>query len=72
MVTFHLIAQSCLMPHLYRRYVDDTLVRMPSSDAAAMFLATLGVGSISAALSCLVFPPREGGGARAPFPNSGR
>ena len=34
------------------------------------------VGSISAALSCLVYPPREetrefGGGARAPFTNSG-
>ena len=30
-----------LMPHLYRRYVDDTLVRMPSSDAATMFLTSL-------------------------------
>ena len=34
--------------------------------------AGLTVGSISAALSCLVYPPREfGGGAQAPLPNSG-
>ena len=30
-----------LMPHLYRRYVDDTLAIMPSTDAATMFLTTL-------------------------------
>ena len=30
-----------LMPHLYRRYVDDTLARMPNTDAAIMFLTTL-------------------------------
>ena len=30
-----------LMPHLYRRYVDDTLARMPNTDAATMFLPTL-------------------------------
>ena len=30
-----------LMPHLYRSYVDDTLVRMPNTDAAIMFLTTL-------------------------------
>ena len=30
----------CLMPHLYRRYVDDTLARMPNTDAATMFLST--------------------------------
>ena len=30
-----------LMPHLYRRYVDDTLARMPNIDAATMFLTTL-------------------------------
>ena len=29
-----------LMPHLYRRYVDDTLARMPNTDAATMFLIT--------------------------------
>ena len=30
------------------------------------------LGSISAAISCQVYPPREfGGGARAPIPNSG-
>ena len=27
-----------LMPHLYRRNVDDTLARMPNTDAATMFL----------------------------------
>ena len=25
-----------LMPHLYRRYVDDTLARMPNTDAATV------------------------------------
>jgi len=30
-----------LMPHLYRRYVDYTLARMPKTDAATMFLTTL-------------------------------
>ena len=30
-----------LMPHLYRRYVDDTLARMPNIDTTAMFLTTL-------------------------------
>ena len=30
-----------LMPYLYRRYVDDTLARMPNTDAATMFLTTL-------------------------------
>ena len=30
-----------LMPHLYKRYLDDTLARMPSADAAAVFLTTL-------------------------------
>ena len=30
-----------MMPHLYRRYVDDTLARMPNTDAATMFLTTL-------------------------------
>ena len=30
-----------LMPQLYKRYVDDTLARMPSADAVAMFLSTL-------------------------------
>ena len=30
-----------LMPNLYRRYIDDTLARMPNTDAAAMFLTTL-------------------------------
>ncbi|PFX24194.1 hypothetical protein AWC38_SpisGene11201 [Stylophora pistillata] len=30
-----------LMPQLYKRYVDDTLARMPSADAAAEFLSIL-------------------------------
>ena len=30
-----------LMPDLYRRYVDDTLARLPNTDAATMFLTTL-------------------------------
>ena len=30
-----------LMPHLYKRYVDNTLARMPSAAAAVVFLATL-------------------------------
>ena len=30
-----------LMPDLYRRYVDDTLARMPNTDAATVFLTTL-------------------------------
>jgi len=30
-----------LMPNLYRRYIDDTLARMPNTDAATMFLTTL-------------------------------
>ena len=30
-----------LMPRLYRRCVDNTLARMPNTDAATMFLATL-------------------------------
>ena len=30
-----------LMPQLYKRYVDDTLARMPSADVATEFLSTL-------------------------------
>ena len=30
-----------LMPRLYKRYVDDTLARMPSADVAVEFLSTL-------------------------------
>ena len=29
------------MPNFYRRYVDDTLARMPSTEAATEFLTTL-------------------------------
>ena len=35
------LAGDGLMPHLYRRYVDDTLARMPNTNAATMFLTTL-------------------------------
>ena len=35
------LTRDVLMPHLYRRYVDDTLARMPNTDAAIMFLTTL-------------------------------
>ena len=35
------LARDGLMPHLYRRYVDDTLARMPNINAATMFLTTL-------------------------------
>ena len=30
-----------MVPSLYKSYVDNTLVRMPDTDAAADFLATL-------------------------------
>ena len=30
-----------LIPHLYKRYVDDTLARMPSTAAAVVFPITL-------------------------------
>ena len=35
------LTRDSLMPHLYRRYVDDNLARMPKTDAATMFLTTL-------------------------------
>ena len=35
------LARDGLMPHLYRRYVDDTIARMPNTNAATMFLTTL-------------------------------
>ena len=35
------LARDGLMPQLYRRYVDDTLARMPNTNAATMFLTTL-------------------------------
>ena len=30
-----------LIPDLYKRYVDDTLAKMPSTEAASLFLTTL-------------------------------
>ena len=30
-----------LMPHLHRRYVDDTLAKMPNTDTVTMFLTIL-------------------------------
>ena len=35
------LARDGMVPSLYRRYVDDTLARMPNTDAASDFLATL-------------------------------
>ncbi|XP_068697543.1 uncharacterized protein [Montipora foliosa] len=35
------LARDGMVPSLYKRYVDDTLARMPNTDAAADFLATL-------------------------------
>ena len=37
----HLEEKLGLIPQLYKRYVDDTLARMPSADASADFLSTL-------------------------------
>ncbi|XP_015774439.1 PREDICTED: uncharacterized protein LOC107352642 [Acropora digitifera] len=35
------LARDVMVPSLYKRYVNDTLARMPNADAAADFLATL-------------------------------
>ena len=35
------LAHDGMVPSLYKRYVDDTLARMPNTDAAADFLTTL-------------------------------
>ena len=35
------VTRDGLMPQLYKRYVDDTLARMPSADIATEFLSTL-------------------------------
>ena len=35
------LARDGMVPSLYKRYVDDTLARMPNTDAAADFLSTL-------------------------------
>ena len=35
------LARDGMVPSLYRRYIDDTLARMPNTDAASDFLATL-------------------------------
>ena len=35
------LARDGMVPSLYRRYVDDTLARVPNTDAAADFLTTL-------------------------------
>ena len=44
-----------VMPTFYKRYVDDTLARMPSTDAAVDFLTTLN--SLHPSLSFTVEPP---------------
>ena len=35
------LPRDSLMPHLYKRCFDDTLARMPSADAATVFLSAL-------------------------------
>ena len=35
------LARDGMVPSLYKRYVDDTLARMPNTDAAADFLTTV-------------------------------
>ena len=35
------LARDGMVPSLYKMYVDDTLARMPNTDAAADFLTTL-------------------------------
>ena len=35
------LAHNSMVPSLYKRYVDDTLARMPNTNAAADFLTTL-------------------------------
>ena len=35
------LARDGLVLQLYRRYVDDTLVRIPNTDAATVFLTSL-------------------------------
>ena len=36
-----ILTRDDLIPHLYKRYVDDTLARMPSTAAAIVFPITL-------------------------------
>ena len=36
-----ILTRDDLIPHLYKRYVDDTLARMPSTAAAVEFPITL-------------------------------
>jgi len=47
-----------VIPALYRRYVDDTLARMPSTEAATNFFNTLNSLHPSLFLSQLNFPPK--------------
>ena len=50
------LARESLMPQLYGRYVDDTLVRMP--DAATVFLTTLN--GLPSSLTFTVELPENG------------
>ena len=68
------VNSKCLLPEL--SFSDRWLSNLRSYPPSLYLDAGKEVGSISAALSCLVYPPREeprefGGGARTPFPNSG-
>ena len=56
------LTRNGFMPHLYRRYVDDTLTRIPSTDAATIFLTTLN--SLHPSLTFTMELPLNG---RIPF-----
>ena len=45
-----------MMPTLYRRYVDDTMARMSSTDAAVDFLSTLNNSLHSSLSFAIEFP----------------
>ncbi|XP_020605670.1 uncharacterized protein LOC110044460 [Orbicella faveolata] len=49
------LTRDSVMPTFYKRYVDDTLARMPSADAAVGFLTTLN--SLHPSLSCTMELP---------------
>ena len=56
------LTRDSLMPHLYRRYVDDTLARMPNTDAATIILPTLN--GLHPSLTFTMEPPVDD---RIPF-----
>ena len=46
-----------LMPHLYKRYVDDTLARMPSADAATVTVFLTTLNDLHPSLTCTMELP---------------